>query len=577
MKIFGFNLQSPITRGAPTLPEKMAQNDRPVAEVLPPFGTNPPNHVIQTGEMTERLIVNDPRELWYLSLPSKLTPQQVLQILRSGLGGDIWQQWQLLSLMMDSWPRFRQVAHQLREPVSQATFKVVPYCEDGEEPTDSASERASLVRRSFQSFKPNQFTDEEGFEGSVYDATDAVLIGLTLQEGLWQKVKSPKHGIEWMPRALAWVHPRHYTFGNGGVVAVWDQDFNRQYSDLARVNPAVTPDGRKFICSQFKSRSGSALGAGLMRPLAWWWSGMVFGREWRLKNAQVFGAPFVDVTYKPTMTPSEKAGLEAQIQAGLANRYILHVEGSVVTVSPAQPTGSSNSQKELQDDADRQCTELLLGQEGTTKTMPGSLGGKDESKQETKQERVKGVAKWVAQSMLTQLSRAILLMNYGEDSECPNIMPDFTEIENPMEAAQRMQTICGPGMPPFVADDVYEALKMSKPEPGDQVIYGGKVGLLGDTEQEIDPNPKPQPNPYLDDSFNDTGKEKGQYSVNASRRRMKSEGRVNRLRGLLSQASDKDIKQLTELVKAAESATHQNGEHNRVQEFISNLERKIKV
>src|SRR5574343_134795 len=53
---------------------------------------------------TVRVITSDPRDMWYLALPAKLLPKQVEQIKRSGLGGDIWQQWQLCDLMADSWP-----------------------------------------------------------------------------------------------------------------------------------------------------------------------------------------------------------------------------------------------------------------------------------------------------------------------------------------------------------------------------------------------------------------------------------------------------------------------------------------
>lgn len=484
-----------------------------------------------------------------------------MQILRSALGGDLWQQWQLLAIMMDTWPMLRSKSHELRDAVSQSKFKVEAFCIDGEEPTASASEKSALVKRAFQNFKPDQFTDEEDLTGGIYDFCDAMLNGLCVSEILWHTVKTKEFGIERYPRALCWVHPRHFTFTNDGKIAVFDDNYAREYYKMA-TQPTLTPDPRKFICSQFKSRSGSSLGAGLMRPLAYDWSAVMFNREWMLKSAQTFGSPFVDVTYKPGINQADLARLDAEIAAGLANRFIRHVEGTTVNVTAAKSaSGQNNSQKDLMDMADKHCCELLVGQEGTTKSTPGQLGGKDDSKENTKRERIQGLASWVAKECLSQLARAILLVNYGNDQECPTIEPDFTEQESPMDAAKRMQILAMPNMPPMVADDYYSATKLTKPEVGDQVIMAGKIGQLGDTEQPIDPNPQPILSEHYDSNGNSMyPPDQGGQPEEEDDQQVEAGHRGTDLQKLLGRASSKDVAELESLVLAAEKAPHANGE-----------------
>ena len=256
--------------------------------------------------------------------------------------------------------------------------------------------------------------------------------------------------------------------------------------------------------------------------------------------------------YKPGMTPTELAKLDQAVKAGLADHYIRHIEGSTLEIHPAPPTGgTANPQKEVNDEADRECAELLLGQEGTTVSQPGQLGGQDNSKEDTKAERVQGIAEWVGQGPLHYLAQAILLCNYGECSECPVITPDFLEQEEPLEAAQRMTAVVNLGIP-VIADQVYDTIKMTKPEPGDQVVFEGRIGNLGDTGQPIDPNPQ-QP---------ELPEEPGEEPVQSSYRR------------ILRKASDSDIAELHELVRAAESAPHQNGEIKSVQRKLAEMARR---
>ena len=370
MKLFGFNISrdsiirasgtefearsmhNMVRADAPYLPrypsnsevERGSRDYR--TQSIPPFGTNPPSRPIveYDTDLTDRATHSDPRELWYLSLPGKMGPGQVALILRSALGGDLWQQFQLYLLMLDTWPMFRKCDHEIREAVSSVKYVARPYCEEGKEPTASAKEKADFVNRNFRTMRANRFNDERSFKGMVYHMAGAFSMGLMMEELIYNEPKYLGNGeFEQTLRAAAFVHPRAFTFANSGEIAIFDDNYNRLRFNLAKTGQA--PDPRKFVCGQFLSSSGSTLGAGYMRPLGWSWSSVVFNQEWMARAAENFGAPFVDVTYTSGMRPEELATLDRNIKAGLANRFIRHLEGTTLNVVPASSLGADKPQR----------------------------------------------------------------------------------------------------------------------------------------------------------------------------------------------------------------------------------------
>jgi phage gp29-like protein len=558
-----------VRADAPVLPPRGQDRDSNLVIVQPPFGTNPPQRPVvpANGDLSERLIWNDPRELWYLALPSKLSPKQVLQILRSALGGDIWQQWQLLSLMLDSWPTLRKCSHEIRQAVSMVRYIVRPWTEEeGEEATDDAKERADLVSRGMRNMKPDPTTDEKGFTGMVYDLTDAMLNGLTMSELMWWE----KNG-EILPRASAWVHPRHFTFGNNGKLAVFDSFYNRLNFTLAQ-SPGLSPDQNKFLIAQFMSRSGSSLGAGLMRPLAWDWSAVIYNREWMLGFAQKYGNPFLDLAYKAGATQDEVQKLNALAANASSQGWLTHPDLSTVTIHPAQSLGADNPQVHIMKLADEHCMELLLGQSSTTKQVPGKLGNSD-TQDKVKREMVQGIAAFIAEVLTTQFASAICRLNYWDDDMCPTVVADFTEPNDPLEEAQRDQVFLQAGVP-MNAEEFYQRHNMVLPETGDMVMVGGKLGVLGDTSEEVSAQGTPPPSPDGTDGFG-----QGDQGPNADKPAPGIEAvdvkPSQQLRKLLASATDQELAELNELLVKAKAAQHRNGEAKAVEIKIKQIKTRV--
>lgn len=561
-RLVGINSKPPILAQAAPLPPAAWSNN---VDPLPPFGTNPPR-MPETRANTElglRQIRSDPREAWYLALPQKMQPKHVAMILRAALGGDLWQQWQLQTLMLDAWPMFRKCSHELRDAVARTKFKVRPHCIEGQEPTQDALDRAELVSRALDSFAPNPFTDEAGFRDMVYDMTDAVLSGLTMVEVIWNEPQRRGSTWERLPRASSWVHPRHFTFDNNGQIVIYDDFYKRlQYPvpGSGKMLWGDKPDPDKFLTAQYRSRSGSALGSGLMRPLGWYFSAVMYNRDWMFSSAQRYSTPFIEATYSNAMAQNqaELDQLENFISGGLSNGYIMHREGTTITVHSPPAPGAENHQKTLMTSADEACMFLLLGQSSTTKGTAGTLGN-EQGRTDVKRERVEAVAQWVCDGPLHQFCRAILRVNYGNEDHCPTIEADFTEVPDPMKEAQTSSIFMNSGVP-MVAKDFYAKHNLTQPKSGDLVLVRGQLGKLGSTETVIDPSGNPPMYDQFGQQIASLGSPKKFEDFEFARRPDSGDEEQKRIferfegfefapnqRGILSKASDEELGELETL------------------------------
>lgn len=558
----------PVLARAPALPPK--RPDGALTEIMPPFGTNPPTNPVSNGignrtsssDLTSRAILNDPRELWYLALPSKLTPKQVLQILRSALGGDIWQQWQLLSLMLDSWPMLRKCSHEIRSAAARVQYKAKPYCAEGKEPTRSAKEKSDFVNHCIKNMRPDPMSDERGFAGMVYDFTDALLNGLEATEILWKENAAG----EIVPRAAAWIHPRHFTYSNDGKIVMFDQMYQRL---MFNQRVGKQPDNNKFIVCQYSSRSGSSLGAGLMRPLAYDWSAVMYNRDWMLTTAQNFGSGFISATVAPNTPEPELAKIDEMLANAGNQRWIRHVVGSEVKFHPPVSMGSDNPQRHLMELADEHCQLLLLGQTVSTHGKSGGLNGNDDAQAGVRREFIESLAEWVGTDCLNQFAAMICRLNWGDDDECPTIEPDFTETPDPLEIAQR-DAVFLTAKVPMDAEGFYKRHNLGPvPQPGDQVMVGGQLGHMGATDTAIEGVPE-EPEQVLPGGKPKPGDKSKKKPVKAADPLL----RGTNIRALLGRCDEQELTTLQFLMVKAKSAPHLNGEAAAVDDYMTELANK---
>jgi len=469
---------------------------------------------------------------------------------------------------------YRKCAHELRQAISSCRYNVRPYAADGDEPTKKAQEKAGLVSRAIAGMKPDRFTDEQGFNGGVYHLCDAVLNGISMLELQWSKVNGEK-----LPTAFSWVHPRHYTFTTGGRLTVYGQQQASTNLDFSRGVVGLGMDKeeleRKFLVAQFLSASGSSLSAGLMRPLAEWWSFWVYGREWIAVMAQKHGTPFLHVSYKTGTSATEVSAMEARLGKAGANNYMVYPEGAVLNVVEAQSLGADNPIVFLINKADEQPQILLLGQTATTSATPGKLGGEHEHGK-VKRENIEAGATWVSRVLSEQFAPSVLMANYGETDECPTVEADFTEDIDPEKQAARWSVLTGPNMPPVHKKTFYIENSLPEPKPGDEVIKNGQVTISEEAKFDRDLGKQvkhAEVQMALQSEAQGGGPQGGEpaQSVERDGSRLVVHGGLDPVHRALVRATDKELDELELLVTAAEQAEEKNGEAQSVDDWIVKL------
>jgi phage gp29-like protein len=414
----------------------------------------------------DRQVLDDPRDAWQLWFPRNLTVQQVVNILRASRMGDQWQLASLVEVMLDSWPVLKKCQHELRSAVSQTKFSVHAYTEGGKEPTRRAQEKADLVLRAMDSFRPNPaITDERGFPGMVYDLTNAYLLGMSLVELQWHN----QNGVI-VPRCSTFVHPAHITLDDNAAVML----------NNAKNGETISFDPNYFLSSFYQSQSGSIYAMGMVRSIGWWWAALLAVQQWMFGSAQKHGSPYTFLTYARSLmgNKAELDKIEEALNNSGANRYLMAPEGCTADLKPPGTMGTENPQRYMKEQADKECMMLFLGQTSSTNAEPGRLGNNDQH-MEVRAERKEHVAKWIGTVLTEQWATAILRRNYGDDTECPKVEPDFTEVETRMQAAQRVAVEINTGLP-FVAEEIYNDLNRKVPQAGDQTIQRGQLGVMSD-------------------------------------------------------------------------------------------------
>ena len=449
----------------------------------------------------------------YYQLLPKLTPLQVRAWLYAWLQGDFTSGYDLTQVMLDTWPRLRKNTHELREAAASCYYRVNPDGLDGEEPTPQAVERADFARKMLKRFSaPQVGSDETNFRGFIYDAADALIMGVSCQELIWDQRED---GFQFV-RASAWVNPRRlgYTaakkiglrFGNGVM-----SNSNFGGSNLTNAVADDFPTDR-FVLGQYRTCSGSATKYSLLRPLAFYWASMIWGRDWLLRNAEQFGQPWVDLEYDSSINPSDLAALKAGLLNHGASTMLAHQTGSSVKLIEAKISTGNNLQLELIDLADKFCDLVILGQTMTSDV--GTKGALATAKvhQDVRRERIQQLSDWIGYDPGAQLLRAITQANYGDADERPVLKPDFSEPQDPLVMAQRDQILAT--FMPLPQSFVYQRHSVPEPEEGEPVVGGPTAAGASDQQSAVSDQPAEAKPPKTDtlEAMNDNhSKANGQF------------------------------------------------------------------
>lgn len=382
-------------------------------------------------------------------------PGTIRALMESALYGDHESAHRVFTTMENTWDRLVKNMHELRRASSKARFSVQPYAAVGEQPSELAIEKASLINRAIDGWKGDSRKNQNSFTDFIYDITDAVGKGLSVQELVWEL-----KGSEWLPVASYWCDPRFY-----GV------DPQGEALGLRNIpgSPNWTPFADdQFIVGVFKNRSGPLLGYGLFRTIAWWWSVGIFARKWMARYAELFGIPFRVVKSHKEASSSEKASILADLVAMGDSGCMVIPDGAEFIIQEASKSAGDLPQKALLDMRDKTVDILILGQTLTTDVGDSGSRALGDVHANVKTERLVEVADWSAEIINCQLIPSILRKNYGNVDEAPLIVLDQSESGDPLEMAQRDEILNR--IMPLSKQWMHDRHKVPKPEEGEEVI-----------------------------------------------------------------------------------------------------------
>jgi len=415
---------------------------------------------IKKADVSERIIMPSFNEKFHPFLNEKLDPSQVRGLLQSAFTGDPQSLNDLYSIMEDTWPRLAKNLHEIKKAASRAQYIVQPFADQGKEPTPSAQEKAEFTRYVIDNMRPVPKRNENGFEDMIYDLCDAVGKGISIQEIMWD-VQDGKI----CPKSSYWVHPKFWGYDSSGTEIM----LRNIGTGGGGAGGYVSMPDDKFLIGRYKTRSGNPLTYGFSRVLAFWWSGMIFGRQWLMRYAQIFGIPLRVAKYGKNLSDNDRTSLEAWLRDLAAAGYAMIPEGSEIQLLEASKGGTDNPQNHLIDVADRVCDILILGQTLTTDVADSGSRALGDVHAGVRLDNLQDACDWAAQNINDQIIRKTIQFNYGNTEEMPFLQTKFESAEDPVQMATRDQILVGMGME-LPQDQIYERHKIRIPEAGEAVI-----------------------------------------------------------------------------------------------------------
>ena len=158
----------------------------------------------------------------------------------------------------------------------------------------------------------------------------------------------------------------------------------------------------------------------------------------------------------------------------------------------------------------------------------------------------------------------------------PSIEPDFTEPLTPQDKGLVLTAFTNVKVP-MPVDDFYSMIGSSVPQPGDQVINPstGEIGELGATDEEFSVAQAPPAAPAvpvkLDENNNPIPAMTPEQAHGAP---AQARFTLASLDKVMAKATVEELGEVLELVKAAESAPHQNGEVKLLRSHLDKINRR---
>src|SRR5260221_692048 len=432
------------------------------AKLIGAAGNVPQSGIIEVNN-NDRLI----NQIW-----GPIGPERLMHILRESVIGNLLYQKRLFEKMCDEWPRLQKNLLSLKRDVAGLPWSIEPYTEKNADPTPTAQAKADLIERALFGMKGDIVFHERSWTGFIKDLVDAIPCAISVSEIYWEQRPGPTGGLETMPRCSRKLPPRYYGYSmqpmeedrlmlnTTGVLSFAQVNLN-DFSEFQN----------KFVVGIFEAHDDHPTICAMLRSLTGWFLASKYGLKWFMTYCQLFGMPFrmAEVPAGDQVTFNQVSAMLEQM--GSAAWAVFPV-GTKLTLSEARSqSGMMIPQRVLQEDADQQCDILILGQ--TLTSTSGLAGGNralGEIHAETVRKVINAVAEFVIEVVNTQLIPAILMLNFGETSEPPNLSGSQEEPMDELALAQRDAILFDQMRLPVAKQFLYDRHSVPQPSEDDDLF-----------------------------------------------------------------------------------------------------------
>ncbi|HMP84142.1 MAG TPA: DUF935 family protein [Verrucomicrobiota bacterium] len=436
-------------------------------------GSTPPasgNHKLPPG--LETIVLPAARDRWRSRRVAHYTTEMIEQVLAGAFNGDLTAQWELFDVMEETSPRLLKNLMDLKSAVVGLEWPLQPWAEKGERPTAVAVAKAKFCERAVWRMVGHPARDENDFPKTIRDVLDGWGKGIALLE-----VDYTVTSAAVMPRCTRYVHPRLYGYPFDSAelkLNVREVRASRQQGSATTLQALPDADwmaipDQKFLVAIAQHKSGHPVTKALLRPLAFLWGASNFGLEWLINYAQIFGQPIRWATYDPS-----RKDLLSKICAMMENLgsagWAVFPSGTTLELKEAAKSGQDNPQAFLLKLYDKTCDLLIRGETLTSDEGDSgsrSLGEVHEGKWG---DTIQGAATWSA-GVLKQLLRAICILNFGNDDECPEFAPSRKKVKDAKALVDRDKVLLDAGIE-LPKQWFLERHDIPATAPGEEVITG---------------------------------------------------------------------------------------------------------
>ena len=416
--------------------------------------------------LTQPVITKHPRDARLSAIPIDFNPDTLRWILDEGARGNILLQSQLFEMMEDTWARLRVNIAKCKHAVAKLPYNVHPHAEKGEQPTESALEKAKFVEHILHNQRAATWEGQHNFTGTIFSLMDAVARGVAVMEIDWAVVDGHYVPVGTRPVPASCLGFDMINANTpGGLRLLPDRDpFNpRQFSEFPH----------KFLVGVYLGKSGHIAKSPQLRALAPFWLARMLAQEWQMQRAELFGIPLRWATYDPGTSEADLNRLNDLLRNMGTATYAAFPRGidlNIQSGSVPGVAGVNEPTERLVAQADRMCDLIFLGQ--VLSTEEGKSGSYSLGKvhREVELDQYENYALYIIDVINNQLIRSIIELNFGSADELPYLQIELDRPLRDSELVQRDKVLFHDMGLPVAKQWLYDRHKVPIPGPDEELF-----------------------------------------------------------------------------------------------------------